>query len=185
MRHLILSIAVLASPVNADDTPKPDDKPAEKKDSETKPIKPDPKPKMLPAGQISGRVVTVKPGLVTIEVSVPYVSGRRIREYKKKENLKLADDVQVFWHQLPVELDDKGRPKKPDPKDVKKQVRGPGGLTGYATETENLRGEQQVIAVLQQKKDRPKTGVKKSDDAKDDENKPVVAAIYILFEPKR
>src|SRR5262249_47426894 len=161
----------------------------EKKDTEKKPpVTTAPKDnKMVTVGQIEGKLtkVELEGKIVVIEVKIPYLQGRNVSHQTKTHELSMAEDIQVFWKQLPVEYDDKGKPKKPNPKEVKKPVKGPGGIMGYPADTDTLRKDQVVLAVLRQKKDAPKPMPKKDKDLVVDENRPVISAIYILFEPRK
>lgn len=57
----------------------------------------------------------------------------------KKVDFPTLDNMEVLWVNPPVELDDKGKPKKVKPQDRKKPVTGPGGLKGYPAEPSDLK----------------------------------------------
>lgn len=184
-RVVFILVLALSLQTAMDDENKPEKKP-DGKQTEKKDAAPSPpaKPKMQAVGPIEGRITSVEleSKAVGIEVTTVYSDGRNLKEHKQTHQLRLADDAKVFWRQMPVELDEKGRPKKSS---TKKPVKGPGGLTGFPTETETLRREQQVIAILQQKKETAKPTVKKTKDTEVEDNKPTISAIYIVHEAKR
>jgi hypothetical protein len=159
-----------------------------KEDKDKKPAatqKPDPKDKMISAGKITGKLVRIEAAQKTlaIQVRVPYLNGRNVAYQEKSLEFTAADDMQVLLKNPPVETDEKGRPKKPNPKDLKKRVKGPGGM-GYPGDFDSLRTEQMVELYLSKKKDANKT-VGRKDKELLEENKPVVTSIYILYEPMK
>jgi hypothetical protein len=168
---MLVGSAAFAQDENKDDKKEPEKKPA---------TKAEPKPTMVTVAQFEGKVIKVEleKKIVGIEQTGAVFDGRNFQPRSKTQDWNVADDFQVFWMHPPVELDDKGKPKKP--KEVKKPVKGPGGISGYPTEPETLRRDQQVRVVLQKKKETRTAGKKDTD-----ENKPVVTAVYILFEPKK
>jgi hypothetical protein len=175
---LVIAMAVIAPAFSADDK-----KDTEKKDTEKKPAQN--KEKLIPAGMISGKLTKVEVGAKTLKVQVPqpYLNpgNRRIEQRNTEVEYAAADDVQVFYVNPPVEYDEKNRLKKPNTKDVKKPVNGPGGK-GYPAEFDNLKKDQVVRIYLGKKKETRTYGKKKDELAED--NKPVVTAVYIVVEPR-
>jgi len=147
----------------------------DKKDSETKPAPKDYKAEfkdyVVVRNNVLGKLTKVdKEKSLKIEVALT-------RKMNKEYEFPMLENMEVLWKNLPVELDDKGRPKKISPKDRKKSVTGPGGLKGYPAESSDLKNGQIVQLVLRQKKTKP--------GAKDkSENKLSVGAVYIVAEPK-
>jgi hypothetical protein len=148
------------------------------------------KDNLVPVGQIEGKLVRVETDkkVLAVEVNnkIPQAvpQGRRVevRYHDQKKTLEypIADNVQVLRKDLPVELDDKGKPKKPTAADLKKRVKGPGGLMGYPAELDNVKKDQIVIVFLKQKKDALKAASKAKKDEKEFlDDKPLVTTIYI------
>jgi len=89
-----------------------------------------------------------------------------------------GDDLIVRWKNLPVVLDEKGKPKKLTDKE-KKELKGDNPkLPGYNATKEDLRNDQLVTVYLSKKKDSKDT--KKDKEAE----KPVVTMIVIEYDPK-
>jgi hypothetical protein len=160
---------------NKVEKPEPPKKPAAKPEP--------PKDKMVAVGQLEGKLTRVEldKKVIEIEVAIPYLDGRNIRHKHEKQEMTLGEEIQVYWKQPPVETDDKGKPKKS--KDIKRPVKGPGGIVGFPTELDTLRKDQLVQVVLSQKKVKPAFG--KPKNTAGDENKPVVSAVLIVYEAKK
>ena len=160
----------------------------DKKDGDKKPAsnsKPEPpKEKMVPAGQVEGKVVRVEAGkkILAIKVKLPYLNGRNVAYHDKDVEYTAADEVQVLLANLPVELDEKGRPKKPNPKDLKKAVKGPGGIKGFPADFDALHSEQVVRLYLVKKKEAYKSPRQKKEEALED-NKPLIGTVFVIVEP--
>jgi hypothetical protein len=189
---LVSAFIVVPEAFAQDEAPpakKQDPKPTEKKPTPNPTVtpKPETKPKMVTVAQPEGKVLHVdtESKTLVLELVSALTDGRNLSVKRRPQKFTLANDVQVYWQQRPVELDEKGRPKKVNPKDLKKPVKGPSGLYGFPTELDTLRKEQLVIAVVQQPQATKKPGVKKSTDDESEANKPAVTAVYIVFEPKR
>jgi hypothetical protein len=120
--------------------------------------------------RLQGKLVKTDKTEITVEVPLP-------RNMHKDYKLPTMDNMAVLWVNPPVELDEKGKPKKVKPQDRKKPVTGPGGVKGYPAETSDLRNGQIVQVFLMQKK------AKRGSNEKTD-NKPAVGAVYILAEPR-
>jgi hypothetical protein len=89
-----------------------------------------------------------------------------------------GDDLIVRWRELPVVLDEKGKPKKLTDKE-KKELKGDNPkLPGYNASKEDLKNDQLVTVYLVKKKE--------NKDAKKDKEpeKPVVSMIVIEKDPK-
>jgi hypothetical protein len=100
----------------------------------------------------------------------------------------VADDLQVLLPHPPIELDDKGRTKKPTAAELKKAVKGPKGMGGkwYPGDFDSLKQDQVVVAYLKQKKEAHKyVPPGKKDKDLVEENKPVIATICIMYEPMK
>jgi hypothetical protein len=100
----------------------------------------------------------------------------------KNENhdieLQPGDDLIVRWRNLPVVLDEKGKPKRLTEKE-KKELKGDNPkLAGYNASKEDLRNDQLVTVYLSKKKETKET--KKDKEAE----KPVVTMIVIEYDPK-
>ena len=144
----------------------------DKKDSDTKPK--DYKKEFQDytvVNNLRGKLVKVDKGQsLELEVAVNAKTN-------KKLDLPTLDNMEVLWLNPPVELDDKGKPKKVKPQDRKKPVTGPGGIKGYPAEPSDLKNGQYIQVILMQKKAKPGSKDKT-------ENKPSVGAVYIIAEPK-
>jgi hypothetical protein len=89
-----------------------------------------------------------------------------------------ADELVVRWRNLPVVLDDKGKPKKLTDKE-KKDLKGDNPkLPGYNASKEDLKNDQLVTVFLVKKKENKE--VKKDKEPE----KPVVTMIVIEVDPK-
>lgn len=135
--------------------------------------KADSKEKLVVVNQIQGKLTRVEADKKVLEIEI-----KINKNYSKKEELTILDDVQVLRSYEPVELDEKGKPKKVAPKDRKKPVKGPGNIRGYPAELGDLRNGQTVVLVLMGKK-----GAKPSKD-NPNENKPRVGGALIVLDPK-
>ncbi len=120
---------------------------------------------------LRGKLVKVDKGQsLELEVAVNAKTNKKI-------DFPTLDNMEVLWVNPPVELDDKGKPKKVKPQDRKKPVTGPGGIKGYPADPSDLKNGQIIQVILMQKKAKP--GSKDKAD-----NKPSVGAVYIIAEPK-
>jgi hypothetical protein len=147
------------------------------------------KDNLVPAGQIEGKLTRVETEkkTVALEVTSKVVTGvdrrtgPRYQDQKKTFEYPLADDVQVLRQNLPVELDDKGKPKKPSAADLKKKVKGPGNLKGYPADLDSVKKDQIVILFLKAKKEALKPAPRaKKEDKEFLDDKPMVTTIYII-----
>jgi hypothetical protein len=174
---VVAALGLVFPVLAADDKKETDPKPASKPEP--------PKEKMIPIGFVDGKITKVEVGQRTIKLqkNIAYLSGRNVQQKPLDMEYSAAENVQVFYINPPVELDDKGKPKKPNPKDLKKAVKGPGGLRGYPAEFDNLKTGQVVKVYLEKKKDKPTYTKPKKDDLVE-ENKPVATAVYIVAEPR-
>lgn len=116
-----------------------------------------------------------------------------MREEHQRLELQAADDMKVRTMILPLEYDDKGKPKKLTQKELK-ELKGPDAkLPGYAATFDDLKAEQIVEVYLA----RPKTTAppvrsrvkdskdKDVDPAAPESDKPVVIMIVIHKEPAK
>lgn len=128
-----------------------------------------------------------------ININLPRLQANTIRYVTKDIKLRAADDLVVRTNILPLDYDDKGRPKKYTKKELE-ELRGDKSLPGlYKSEFEALRDGQVVMVYLAKGQASPVPKTKK--DAKKGivvlpppENAlgqpPEVVLIVILAEPK-
>jgi hypothetical protein len=106
-----------------------------------------------------------------------------VREIQKDFELTPGPDMKVRVLQLPLDFDEKGKPKKYTAKELK-ELKGDPKLPGYTAEPDSLRANQTVLVYLVgKKKPAPKKGEELDKDALED-NKPIIRMIVILAEPK-
>jgi hypothetical protein len=116
-----------------------------------------------------------------LTLSIPYYEPqRRGRPVLKHRNVDLtpAEDMIVRTNFVPVEFDEKGKPRRRTQKELK-ELKGDPKLPGYQADASALKRGQQVTCYLEAKK---KTGKKDDTDALVD-NKPKVRLILITAEP--
>ncbi len=115
---------------------------------------------------------------------------RNLVTYKddvQKYELEAPEDMKVRTMLLPVEYDDKGKPRALTDKE-KKALKGPDPkLPGYDADFESLKNDQTVEVYLIKSKDspKPKTKDKDGDLVDDTSDKPKIAMIVILAEAKK
>jgi hypothetical protein len=101
------------------------------------------------------------------------IEKRKQGIYKKQTadiELEADDETKVRTMVLPVEYDDKGKPKKFTPKELR-ELKGPNKkLPGYTADWDNL-GKGQLVEVYIPKPKKPKTKPKTKDKDKEDEDK--------------
>jgi hypothetical protein len=151
--------------------------------------KPETKDKLVPAGEVTGKLVRVEGSqkLLEIQINLPYFTGRSVGYRGVNVELQTSDDLKVRLPQPPIEFDAKGNPKKYSVKELK-ELRGPGNLPGFPGDFDSLKPEQYVKVVLKKVKDPPKVYGKKEKDADKEfpiENKPVVTMVIVLLEPRK
>jgi hypothetical protein len=151
LRSAGLVLLLVAVPVLAQDKDKEDRKANPRNGQELTPL--------VLAGEATGRITRVNSGTsLTLEVALPtaqpMVRSRsalrqaltRASTSRKQFTLDVADDVQVRTMQLPVQFDDKGKPKKYT-SDELKELRGPNrNLPGYKSDYDSLKTGQ-IITV--------------------------------------
>jgi hypothetical protein len=177
----LLAAAGLAANVVADDKPGAKDKGGDEA-------------KMVPAGQVTGVLMSPGSDKGDLVVRVPYnyleptLWGRRItysvRQAHRDYELKPADDMKVRLANPPAAFDEKGKPKRYTAKELK-ELKGEGNLPGYQAGLESLRANQVVTVYLSAKKRAapPKKG-KELDKETLEESKPVVRMVVIMAEPR-
>ncbi len=118
-----------------------------------------------------------------------------VQTMTKDVELQTTDEVKVRQAHPPEAFDDKGKPKKYTPKELK-ELRGPDPkLPGYNAEFSDLREGQYVTVTLVKKKDAPaklppRRPIKNPKDAKDIDadlllqNLPQISMIVIVADPK-
>ena len=117
--------------------------------------------------------------------------GYTIRTINKELEIQATDDMKVRTLLLPVDFDEKGRPKKYTAKEIK-ELKGPDPkLPGYTADFDSLKAEQTVRVYLAKKKEPPKEKgqdkeKKKGEDADvGSSEKPEALMVVILDEPKK
>jgi len=148
----------------------------EKKDSPATKDKTEPKDKMVAAGTVQGRLCKLDASqkMVCVEVLVAVVQNQRKTQIAE---LRAADDLVIRTANPPLELDEKGKPKKYTKKELDK-LKGPDTKAwGFPADFDSLKVGQTVLVYMSQKKPDKKPGAKK--DLLDD-NKPVASKIHIL-----
>jgi hypothetical protein len=208
---LVLSLLSLVSFVQADDEKK--DAKADKKDVKKEAAEKEAKSKMVTAGVIAGKLVRVEGAqkYLTVAVTVPYlrpatqtvnIRGRlipvmsyQVASTSQNVELQAGDDMKVRTLQLPVDFDEKGRPKRYSSKELKELRGSDPQLPGYTADFDSLKPDQFVRVYLARKKDAPKPppvkekpAAKKDKDADKDAvmaDKPEIAMIVILAETKK
>jgi len=183
---LLVALALIV-PVCAADDKKDDPKPATKDKADPKDKK-DSKDKMVTVGKVQGKLTKLETAqkTLTIQSSVAYVNGRNIAQKGVDHHYTMADEVQVLVSHPPIEVDDKGKPKKPSAADLKKAVKGPPEIGGkwWPGDLDSLKTGQVVTVLLKQKKEAYKSVPKGKKDELAEENKPVVTTICIVGEPR-
>jgi hypothetical protein len=189
---LVVALAVILPVVAADDKKDADTKPAAKDKpdpKDKKEVKTETKDKMIPAGQVKGKLIRIEPSqkILSIQVNIPYLNGKNLANKQVNVDYTVADDLQVLVSHPPIELDDKGKPKKPSASELKKAVKGPLPGKWFPGDFDSLKTEQGVVAFLKKKKEAPKYGTRGKKEDKDlvDENKPVITTICITYEPMK
>jgi hypothetical protein len=161
--------------------------------------KSDSRDKLVPIGALIGRLSRVEGAqrTIVIQVPVPYLGpGLRLAQRNVDVELQPTDDMKVRTLQLPLDFDEKGRPKKYSSKELK-ELKGPDPkLPGYTADFDSLKQDQIVKVFLARKKSakpspRPQAPRKKGKednadaaDAKVD-NRPEVTMVLILAEPRK
>jgi hypothetical protein len=118
--------------------------------------------------------------------------GYTIRTINKEVEIQATDEMKVRTLLLPVDFDEKGRPKKYTAKEIK-ELKGPDSkLPGYTADFDSLKPEQTVKIYLAKKKEPPvEKGRDKAKDKADKDadaassEKPEAVMVVILDEPKK
>jgi hypothetical protein len=115
-----------------------------------------------------------------ITVKMEQQQGRLYKDATQKIEFEAPDEMKVRTKLLPVEIDDKGKPRKLTDKE-KKALKGPDPkLPGYLAEFDSLKRDQMVEVYPVKTKAKPKTNASATDA---DKEKPKVAMIVILSDP--
>lgn len=118
-----------------------------------------------------------------IQVEVEKNQLNLFKEATLKVELDAPDNVQVRTLVLPVELDDKGKPRKLTEKE-KKELKGPDPtLRGYTADFDSFKSDQIVEVYLA--KQPPKSKAKDKDADTTESTRPKIAMIIILAEPTK
>lgn len=170
---LTTALAVLIPTLAAQDKEKDKDK-----------AKAEPKENLAKLPTIAGTLVNPgsDKGNIVLSVAYPerYLSGNKVQVKQSHKNVDLspADEMIVRRANPPIAYDDKGKPRKQGPKELK-ELKGDGNLPGYQAELSDLKANQAIVCYIQAKK---KPGKKDDADALLD-NKPRVRMILIVREP--
>jgi hypothetical protein len=127
-------------------------------------------------------------GHLTVRVPVPYLerSGRGVtaKETTKDVEIAQAEDIKVRTINPPPVYDEKGKPRRHTPKELK-ELKGEGNLPGYTADLNALKANQTVIVYYSppKKKASGKKGEDLDKDALED-SKPRARMVVILAEPK-
>jgi hypothetical protein len=130
--------------------------------------------KFVPLGEVSGKLqkVDATERTLTIEVSVPYVSGKRIERKTQVLEFRTNDDSKVRWHLPPIKYDEKGRQTRYTATELRELKDT--GLPGYRAEFDDLKAGQLVQLYLKKSKDAKSGG-------KDQKEQPKVIASLIMI----
>ena len=166
------------------------------KKAEDKNAKSDPKEKWIPAGQVVAVLKEVRESDKSVVLSIQTQNSY----YNPKQNglvpakmedieLLLKDDVKIRQFNPPEAFDDKGRPKKYTPKELK-ELKGDDLKTpGYPADFSDLTNQTIVNVTLMQKPQKPVRGGnsglvgvagKKEDPELAREMRPKIASIVIM-----
>jgi len=166
------------------------------KKADDKNAKADPKEKWIPAGQVVAILKEVRESdksvVLSIQTQNSYYSpqAKRIVPAKMEDiELLLKDDVKIRQFNPPEAFDDKGRPKKYTPKELK-ELKGDDLKTpGYPADFSDLINQTIVNVTLMQKPQKPVRGGnsglvgvagKKEDPELARELRPKIASIVIM-----
>ena len=125
-----------------------------------------------------------------IQMDIDKATANLYKDQPLKIELDAPDNMKVRTMILPVEFDDKGKPRKPTDKE-KKELKGPDPtLPGYTADWDSLKADQTVEVRLAKKPSKPKDKDQDKDKHKKDEDKteitrPEVAMLVILAEAKK
>src|SRR5262245_30982579 len=139
LRGTALVVLLLSTPILAQDKDKANRKPDPRKDQDLTPL--------VAAGEVTGRVARVHSGSsFSLELILPSAqllfrrpgslraAPTRPAGTRKQYILDVADDVQVRVMQLPMQFDDKGKPRKYTSDEIK-ELRGANSkLPGYKSD---------------------------------------------------
>jgi hypothetical protein len=130
--------------------------------------------KYVPFGDVSGKLQKVDgtERTLTIEISVPYVSGKRIERKGQILEFHTNDDSKVRWRIPPIKYDEKGRQARYKPAELR-QLKDP-GLPGYRAGFDDLKAGQLIQLCLKKSKDPKSAG-------KDQKEQPKVIASLIVI----
>jgi hypothetical protein len=125
-----------------------------------------------------------------IQQEIDKATANLYKDQSLKLELDAPDNMKVRTMVLPVEFDDKGKPRKPTEKE-KKELKGPDlTLPGYTGDWDSLKVDQTVEirrvkpSSKSKDKDQDKDKAKKDDD-KTETTRPKVAMIVIMAEAKK
>jgi hypothetical protein len=180
----VLVVPAAEPPTDGDKNPKSNDKA-------------EPRPKLVPVGEVVGKIAAVDSAQRSLKVSVTinYIKPGSIvrgRGYESHRNpspqsqssqidVFADDDVKVRLAQPPLAYDAKGNPKKYTAQELR-ALRGPGNQWGYPGDFDSLKNDQVVRVVLMRPKDAAKPSPKDKKTPKDAPSEPRIIAttIYVL-----
>jgi hypothetical protein len=124
-----------------------------------------------------------------IQQDIDKATANLYKDHLLKIELDAPDDMKVRTRILPVEFDDKGKPRRLTEKE-KKELKGPDPtLPGYTADWDSLKADQTVEVRLAKKPSKPKDKDqdkdKKKDEDKTEVTRPEAAMLVILAEAKK
>ncbi len=121
--------------------------------------------------------------LSQIDIDIEKGTRNLYKTATKKIELDAPEDMNVRTKVLPVELDDKGKPRKLTEKE-KRELKGPDPtLPGYTGDFDSLKSDQTVEVFLA--KQPPKSKAKDKDADNTESTRPRIARIVILAEAQK
>jgi hypothetical protein len=119
-----------------------------------------------------------------IQLEVEKAQLNLYKDQKQKIELDAPDNMKVRTMLLPLEVDEKGRPRRLTEKE-KRELKGPDPrLPGYSADFDSLKADQTVeIYLVKQPKSKAKERDKEADNA--ESSRPKIAMIVIRAEPQK
>jgi hypothetical protein len=168
---LVLTLGLVVPVLTAQDKKDAKDT-KETKDTKDVKEKPEPKEKLVAAGSYRGKLERLPGADRNLNLNVPITAKKW-----QRIDLPVSDDIKVRRMMLPVEFDDKGKPKRYTQKE-KDELRGSDKkLPGYTAALDDLKPGQFVEVFLVRKAGMPKNLKDKDALA---EYQPQIAMIVII-----
>jgi hypothetical protein len=118
-----------------------------------------------------------------VQMAQQEANAYQIKKEAHTVDIETADDLKVRMANPPIAFDEKGKPKKYTPAELK-ELKGDPKLPGYAGDFDSLRPGQIVTIKLMKMKDTPKAKPTKDTDKElFGDNKPMGTMIMIVAEP--